>query len=100
MSVEIGWKGYVHYIAVHYHRRQSWGWGSRLSTPQILGRESWGVAGGRREGRGRVVKYYYILSCIASMFESFKKSNRIICPGIAVNSQYLPGKSKFLGKLP
>src|SRR6218665_2260268 len=34
--------------------------------PQILGR---GVAGGRWS-RGRVVKYYYILSCTGSMFES------------------------------
>src|SRR6218665_2503979 len=43
------------------HRRQSWGLGSR--DPQIL---RWGVAG----GRGGVVKYYYILSCTGSMFES------------------------------
>jgi len=37
------------------------GFGGR--TPQILGRESQG-------GRGRVVKYYYILLCIGSLFES------------------------------
>ena len=29
-----------------------------------------GVAGGSQGGRGRVVKYYYILSCTESMFES------------------------------
>jgi len=40
------------------HRRQSWGLGGR--DPHILG----------RGGRGRVVKYYYILSCTGSMFES------------------------------
>ena len=27
------------------------------------------------------------------------KRNRIICPGVAVNGQLLPGKSKFLVKL-
>src|SRR6218665_3314163 len=39
-------------------------------NPQILGREvaerfAWG-----RWSRGRIVKYYYILSCTGSMFES------------------------------
>ena len=49
------------------HRRQSWGVGGR--DPQILGRGVVGVAGGS-QGRGRVIKYYYILSCTGSMFES------------------------------
>jgi len=34
--------------------------------PQILGRGVMGSQG----GRGRVDKYYYILSCTGSMFES------------------------------
>jgi len=39
------------------------------------GRQSWGVGGLRppdfgQLGRGRVVKYYYILSCTGSMFKS------------------------------
>src|SRR6218665_2358301 len=49
--------------------------GAEGRDPQILGR---GVAGrvaqggsqGGRRSRGRVVKYYYILSCTGSMFES------------------------------
>jgi len=49
------------------HRRQSWGFGSR--DPLDFGQGVVGVAGGRW-GRGRVVKYYYILSCTGSMFES------------------------------
>jgi len=28
------------------------------------------------------------------------KRNRIICPEVAVNDQFLPGKSKFIVKLP
>ena len=39
-----------------------------IATPEILGKESWGRWG--REGRGRVVKYYYILSCTRYMFEN------------------------------
>jgi len=42
--------------------RQSWGLGAR--PPQNLGRGVVGV------GNGRVVKYYYILSCTGSVFES------------------------------
>ena len=30
---------------------------------------------------------------------SLLKKNRIICPAVAVNEQFLPGKSKFFGKL-
>src|SRR6218665_148296 len=40
--------------------------GLGVATPQILGRGSWV---GRR-GLGQVVKYYYILSCTGSIFES------------------------------
>ena len=43
------------------------------SRPQILDREVVGVAGVTRGvvgDSGRVVKYYYILSCTGSMFES------------------------------
>jgi len=36
------------------------GW--RIATPKIMGRGLW--------GRVRVVKYYYILSCTGSMFQS------------------------------
>jgi len=44
-----------------------WVWGSRVATPQIVGSR-----GGRsgRGGHGRVVKYYYILLCTGSMFDS------------------------------
>jgi len=38
--------------------------------PQIFGRESRGGSQEGRGGRGRVVKYYYILSYVGSMFES------------------------------
>jgi len=41
----------------HNHRRQSWGLG--VATPRL-----W------PGGRGRIVKYYYILSCTGSIFES------------------------------
>jgi len=36
-----------------------------------------GVVGGRRRDRGRVVKYYYILSCTGGMFESGDFSSEI-----------------------
>jgi len=56
------------------------GWGSR--TPDF--------------GQG-VVKYYYILSYTGSMFGrgDFWQRNRIICPEVAVNDKFLPGKSIF-----
>jgi len=46
------------------NRLQSWGLGCH-DPPRFL-------AGGRgvAEGRGRVVKHYYIFSCTGSMFES------------------------------
>src|SRR6218665_190038 len=49
-----------------------------------------------------MIKYYYILSCTGSMFESggLLKRNRIIWPEVAVNSQFLVGKSKFSVKSP
>src|SRR6218665_2698414 len=46
---------------------QSGGWGSR---PPVLGRGVAGRVAGGRWSRERVVKYYYILSCTGSMFES------------------------------
>ena len=53
-----------------------------------------GVAG----GHGRVVKYYYILLC-TFLYRKFVrkwrllKRNRIICPEVTVNKQFLPGKN-------
>ena len=47
--------------------------GLGVATPQSFGRGSWGSQGGSQGGSwgcGRVVKYYYILSCTDSMFES------------------------------
>ena len=72
------------------HRRQSWGVGG--SGPPDFG----------LRGLGRVVKYYYILSWHRKYVRKWwlLKSNRTIYPGIAVNIQFLPGKSRFLGKLP
>src|SRR6218665_1720782 len=80
-------------ILDQHQGRQSWGVGGH--DPQILS------SGGLQGGCGRVVKYYYILSCTESMFESgdFLKRIRIICPKVAVNGQFLPGQSTFL-KLP
>jgi len=49
---------------------QSWGVGGR--EPPYFGQGGRGVAGGRCVSwtRGRVVTYYYILSCTGSIFES------------------------------
>src|SRR6218665_2028049 len=44
--------------------------GAEGRDPQILGRESQGGSQEGRWSRGRVAKYYYILSCTGSMFES------------------------------
>ena len=43
-------------------------WGSQPPDFGLRGRG--GVAGGSLGGRGRVVKYYYILSCTKTLFES------------------------------
>jgi len=48
--------------------RQSWGF-CGVAISQNLGTGSWGIAG-MGKGRGWVVKYYYILSCTGSMYES------------------------------
>ena len=59
----------------HKHRRQSWEVGG--SRPPDFGQGVVGVAVGLQRGgaggslgRGRVVKYYYILLCTGSLFES------------------------------
>jgi len=66
----------MHYLfsgCIH-QGRQSWGspplpdFGLEDSGGSQVG--SWGVVDGSWTGRGRVVKYYYILSCTGSMFES------------------------------
>src|SRR6218665_1932222 len=44
--------------------------GAEGRDPQILGRGSQGRSQGGRWSRGPVVKYYHILSCTGSMFES------------------------------
>src|SRR6218665_1168571 len=44
--------------------------GAEGLDPQILGRGSQGGSQGGRWSRGRVVKYYYVLSYTGSMFES------------------------------
>ena len=82
--------------------------GSR--PPDFEHGKSWGLQGGSREwgrggstDRGRVIKYYYILSCTCRKYVWkwwLSRRNRIIYPEIAVDSQYLPGKSKFFLKLP
>ena len=45
-------------------------WWVRGRDPQILGMGGRWELQGFRGGRGRVVKYYYILSCTGSMFDS------------------------------
>src|SRR6218665_1193813 len=52
-----------------HQRRQSRGLRVAIPTPHF----GLGIVGGRRMGRwgrGRVVKYYFILSCTGSIFES------------------------------
>src|SRR6218665_1696623 len=44
--------------------------GLRVATPIFWAGGSCGGSQGGRLSRGRVVKYYYILSCTGSMFES------------------------------
>jgi len=46
----------------------SWGFGGR--NPQILGWRGRGGSWGSQVGSWGIVKYYYILSCTGSMFES------------------------------
>ena len=77
------------------HRRQSWG----VATPQNLGR---GVVGGVAGGSwtGRKILLYLIMHRKYVRKWWLLKINRIICPEIAVNSQFLPGKSIFFGNLP
>ena len=86
------------------HRRHSWGLG--VATPQILGR---GVVGGSQGGRrgvaggswtGRKILLYVMMYRKYVRKWLLLKKNRIICPEIAVNSQFLPGKSIFFRNLP
>jgi len=73
-----------------HHRRQSWGIGG-FATPRFWA----GGCGESQEGREWVVKYYYILSCTGSTFESDDFWREI-----AVNSQFVPDKSDIFVKLP
>ena len=66
--------------------------GFGVVTPQILGRGS-GSRKGVVGGRGRGVKYYYILSCKEICSKVVR--NRIIYPEEAVIGQFLPEKSIF-----
>ena len=64
-----------------------------------------GGRGGSQGGswrRGRVVKYILYLIMNRKYVRKWwlLQRNRIICPEIAVNSQFLPGKSIFFGNLP
>ena len=79
--------------------RQSWG--GLGSRPPDFGQKGRGVVvGGSQEGRGRVEEYYYTLSCTGSMFENDDLwRDWIIFPEVAVNGQFLPGKSEFFVKL-
>ena len=75
-----------------HQRHQSWGLG--VATLHILG---WGLFAGWVVGG---VKYYYILLCAVSRRKWWLlKRNIIICSEVAVNEQFVPGKSKFF-KLP
>ena len=86
------------------HRRQSWEvWGSRLPTFLAGGREgivARGMVAGGRMGRGRIVKYYYNLSCTGSMFESgeFWREVRIICSEGSCKYEICLDKRKFKSK--
>ena len=72
------------------------GWG--VATPRFW---AGGVVGGRRGSwTGRKILLY--LTMYRKYFRKWwlLKRNRIIWPEIAVNSQFLPGKSKFSVKSP
>src|SRR6218665_3223917 len=56
------------FFSITIQGRQSWG--LRVATPRFWADGSHGGSQGGRWGRGRVVKYYYILLCTGSMFES------------------------------
>src|SRR6218665_2536245 len=71
------------------HRRQSWGFGGR--DPPNFWKGSW---------TGRKLLLYLIMYRKYVRKWRLLKRNRIICSEIAVNSQFLPGKSEFFVKLP
>src|SRR6218665_319347 len=84
-------------LCILYYRRQSWGVGGR--APPVLGRE---VVGRSQGGSwtGHKILVYLIMYRKYVRKWSLLKRNRIICLEIAVNSQFLPGKSKVFVKLP
>src|SRR6218665_1514153 len=67
------------------------------STAQ--GRQSWGAATHRfwAGGSWNIIYYYAQEVCLEVVTW---KRNKIICQEVAVNDQFLPGKSKFFVKLP
>ena len=89
---------YRHLVLFSYHwrhRRQSWRcWGSRPSR-------FWagGHGGHRGSWTGRKILYLIMYRKYVRKWWLLKR-NRIICPEIALNSQFLPGKSKLFVKLP
>ena len=62
----------------HHRGVNPGGWGSR---PTDFG----------QGGRGRVINYYYILSCTGKWW--LLNRNKIICQEVAINGQFLPGNS-------
>ncbi len=49
-------------------------------------------------GSGNVIISYYVLKYVRKW--CLLKRNKIICPEVAINGQFLPGKSNFFVKLP
>src|SRR6218665_2387193 len=66
--------------------------------PQDLGKGSWGVAGGSWEswtGREILDLLYVIMYRKYVQKRCLLKRNRIICPEVAVNEEFLHGKLNF-----
>ena len=76
--------------------------GLRVATPRFLA----GEVGGRRGSlTGGKILLYLIMYTLYRKYMYVRKwwllkRNRIICPEIAVNDQFLPGKFNFFVKLP
>ena len=68
-----------------------------VATPQILGKGVAGEVVGSWTG-GKIL--YFIVYRKYVRKWGLLKRNRIICPEIEVNSQFVPGKSKFFENLP